>query len=82
MASTINAYISHEFVTNQELLPLSNDAKLIESRILDSLSLMQLVLFIEQRFGVVVSAEELVPENFESVDVIVAYLRTKKAKTA
>jgi len=58
---------------------LKNDTLLFESGILDSLSLLKLVLFLEKQFGVVVPAEELVPDNFKSVDAICVYLRSKRS---
>ena len=75
--SLVNDYISREIITKPELLPLNNETKLLESGIIDSLSLLKLVLFLEQKFGVVVGAEELVPENFQTVSTICTFLRTK-----
>lgn len=74
MESVINAYISRELANKPELLPLKNDTSLLESGILDSLSLLKLVLFLEEQFGVAVGAEDLVPENFETINAICAYL--------
>jgi len=78
MESEINAYISRELVNKPELLPLKNDTSLLESGILDSLSLLKLVLFLEEQFGAAIGAEDLVPENFETVDAICAYLRSRQ----
>lgn len=39
----------------------------------DSFSLMELVLFIERRFGLELPAESLIPENIASVRVLSAY---------
>ena len=78
MESAINEYISHELVSKPELLPLDNDTPLLETGVLDSLSVLKLVLFLEQQFGVVVAAEDLIPDNFENVDAICAYLRAQQ----
>lgn len=78
MESIINAYISRELVSRPEQLPLQNDTQLLESAILDSLSLLKLVLFLEEQFGVVVAPDDLIPKNFETVDAICAYLRTQQ----
>ena len=75
MKSVINEYISRELVDKPELLPLLYDTPLLESGILDSLSVLKLVLFLEEQFGIVVAPEDLIPENFETVDAICAYLR-------
>jgi acyl carrier protein len=39
----------------------------------DSFSLMELVLFIERRFGLELPAEALIPENIANVRVLSAY---------
>ena len=51
METIINDYISREFVRDPALLPLANDTSLLDSGILDSLNLLRLVVFIEDRFG-------------------------------
>jgi len=78
MESVINDYISHKLVEKPEQLPLKNDMPLLESGILDSLSVLKLVLFLEERFGIVVAPDELIPENFETVEAICAYLRVQQ----
>jgi acyl carrier protein len=78
MESVIKDYISRELVSKPELLPLQNDSLLLSYGILDSLSLLKLVLFLEEQFGVAVGAGDLIPENFETIDAICAYLRTRQ----
>lgn len=77
MESIINAYISRELVDKPELLPLKNDSPLLTSGILDSLSVLKLVLFLEDQFGVVVEAADLIPAHFETVEAICSYLHTQ-----
>lgn len=76
MEAVINDYISRELVQDPALLPLGNATSLLETGVLDSLSLLRLVVFIQQRFGITVDDVDLVPEHFDSVDAICAYLRS------
>lgn len=78
MESAINDYISSEIIQDPAQLPLSNETPLLEEGILDSLSLLQLVVFLEERFNVRVDEADLLPENFASVDTICAYLRARR----
>jgi acyl carrier protein len=78
----INDYISRELVQDSALLPLENATSLLETGVLDSLSLLRLVVFIQERFGIVVDDVDLVPENFDTVDAICAYLRPLAGETA
>ena len=78
MESVISDYISREIVQDPAQLPLSNETLLLEEGILDSLGLLQLVVFLEERFGITVAEADLVPENFASVGTICAYLRARE----
>jgi acyl carrier protein len=75
--AVINDYISRELVQDAGLLPLGNGTSLLETGVLDSLSLLRLVVFIQERFGIMVDDVDLVPENFDTVDDICAYLRSR-----
>ena len=78
METVINDYISREFIRDAALLPLADDASLLDGGILDSLSLLRLVVFLEERFGITMGDADLLPENFASVNAICAYLRARE----
>lgn len=78
MQTVISDYISQELVRDAALLPLTDETPLLESGILDSLSLLQLVVFLEGRFGVTIGDADLLPQNFETVNTICAYLHTRE----
>lgn len=77
MEAVINDFVSRELVQDASLLPLDNATSLLDSGILDSLSLLRMVVFIQERFGIAVDDVDLVPENFDSVNSICAYLRSR-----
>jgi acyl carrier protein len=80
MESVVNDYISREIVQDPALLPLSNETSLLEGGILDSLSLLRLVVFLEERFNLTIGEADLLPENFDSVNTICAYLRMREPR--
>jgi acyl carrier protein len=82
LESIINDYISRELVRTPEWLPLQNDTSLLDTNILDSLSLLKLVMFLEQQFGVQIEPEELIPEHFETVAHICAFIRKQQQMQA
>jgi acyl carrier protein len=67
-----------EFITKELAIGRSKelhpDDDLLATGVLDSLGLMQLVLFIEERLGVKVPDEDVVIENFRSVSALTSYL--------
>jgi acyl carrier protein len=78
--AVINDYISREIVQDPALLPLGNETPLLETGILDSLGLLRLVVFIQERFGIVVDDLDMATEHFASVDTICAYLGSQTGK--
>ena len=61
-------------------LPGVGDAdSLLETGVLDSVSVLQLVSLLEERFGIAISEDELMPDNFETIDAIDAFLQRRLA---
>jgi acyl carrier protein len=58
---------------------LKDSDALLESGILDSLGVLDLVSFVEQEFSVVVADDELVPENFQTIDRIAVFIQRKSS---
>lgn len=50
---------------------------LVESGIIDSLGIMKLVQFLEQRYQLKIGDQDLVPDNFENLDAILRLLAEK-----
>ena len=59
MEAVINDFISRELVQDRALLPLGNATSLLDTGVLDSLNLLRLVVFIQERFGIVVDDVDL-----------------------
>lgn len=60
----------------------TDDASFLEEGIIDSMNVMELIMFVEEKFGVEVADEEIVPDNFDSVARIAAFVRRKSAVAA
>ena len=56
---------------------LADDMPLRTSGVLDSMSTLRLVQFVEERFGITIEAHEAGVENFDRVDDMVAFVRRK-----
>jgi acyl carrier protein len=56
---------------------LDNDASFLDQRIIDSTGVLELVSFLEETYGIEITEDELIPENLDSVNQIVAFLATK-----
>jgi acyl carrier protein len=56
----------------------SPDDPIVESGLVDSLGLFKVIGFIEDKFGVVVAPEEILLENFATVNAITRLVQGKK----
>lgn len=58
---------------------LTDDYDLLENDVIDSIGVFQLVSLIEERLGVEVPDDELVPENFSSVGALARMVDAHRA---
>jgi acyl carrier protein len=56
---------------------LKSSDPLLESGILDSLGVLDVVGFVEHEFSIHVDDDELVPENFQTIESLVAFVQKK-----
>ncbi len=59
---------------------LKDQDSLIETGIVDSMGMLELVVFVESDFEVEVQDMDLVPENFESVEALSKFVESKLEK--
>lgn len=57
---------------------ISDDESLLEKQVLDSLSILKLISFLDEAYGLFFSEEELEPERFETINRIVELIRKKR----
>jgi acyl carrier protein len=73
----LRTYIIDEFLLGNAPDELSATTYLIEEQIIDSLGIFQVVAFLEERFGIVIEAEEVTIDNFETLDSICQLVNSK-----
>lgn len=75
--AVIIGFIRENFIAGRSDVSIDPDQSLIESGIMDSTGVLELVEYLESTFSIKVEDEELVPENLETVNNIVNFLKTK-----
>jgi acyl carrier protein len=55
---------------------------LLENGIVDSLGVLDVVGFIEQTFSLTVADDELVPENFATIERLCQFVESKRSESA
>jgi acyl carrier protein len=71
----IRDFIAGNLLFSGEGFPYSDDSSLIEEGIIDSLGVMELVGFAEPAFGIAIDHQDVVPDNFDSVSKLAAFVR-------
>jgi len=80
MANTdpIMEFIKNQLVREKTMKNIGRGDDLIESGVIDSLGILKLLEFLESKFSINISDEELIPENFESIESIESFISRKK----
>ena len=82
MITTVDAvnkvrdYIIQNTLANVE--EIGNDTLIFETGLLDSMGLLFLIEFLKEEFEIEIHDEELLVENFESINSIVAFVESKQ----
>jgi acyl carrier protein len=74
----IKDYISKNLLFSSNGFNYPDDASFLEEGIVDSQGVMELVMFVEENFDISVEDLEIVPDNFDSVSQLAAYVRRKQ----
>jgi acyl carrier protein len=77
IANTIRNFIIDNFLFEDDG-SLTHEMSLIENGIIDSTGILELVVFLEDTFGLCVKDEELVPENLSSIHNISVFIKSKR----
>jgi len=70
-----------EFIVTNYYIPLETNLETVRSflgsGIIDSAGMLELVSFVESKFGISINDEELVPSNFDSLDALTTFVAYK-----
>ena len=70
----VRRFLRENFFADDEVDALSVTNSLTESGIVDSTGILELVVFVENQFNISVPDEDVVPDNFDTLQNIVNYL--------
>jgi acyl carrier protein len=74
----IRDFISKELLHGNLGASLGDDDELVESGIIDSLGVMSLLGFLDEKFSFQISGDDLIPENFASIKAITDLVERQK----
>ena len=73
---SLKQYIQEEFVRKRGG-EIKEDEDLLSSGVIDSLGILQLVSFMEEQFAMEIPSEDVVYENFNSIETMLSYLSSR-----
>lgn len=78
VTTELEAFIVDEIALGRGMRSIAPDEDLLARGVIDSLGVTQLVAFLEERFSIRVTDEELVPANFQSLARLEAFVASKR----
>ena len=76
-ADRIRGFILENFLFNDKDRAIGDDESFLESGIIDSTGVIEVVAWIEENYNFSVDDEDLVPEKFDSVSNLTKYIDGK-----
>jgi len=78
IAAELDRFIVDE-LAGPDQKEIGREDDLVAAGIVDSLGIMRLMTFIEEKFGVAIDPDEIVPENFRDVVSLTKFVADKQA---
>ena len=73
----IREYILENYLFTNDQSMLNSSDSFLQKNVLDSTGMLEVIYFLEDEFGIKVQDDEMIPENLDSVNRIVAFLGKK-----
>ena len=75
----IKQYILKNFLFSNDENAIGDQDPLVRGGILDSTGIYELIMFIEEEFKFTIAPEEMIPDNFDTLELIDAFIDRKLA---
>jgi acyl carrier protein len=79
--SRLRDFIRENFLFGQTNSTLTDDTSLVESGIIDSTGVLEIIGFLERDLGVKVHDDEIIPQNLDSIRNLTEYVERKLNNT-
>ncbi|MGD0612067.1 MAG: acyl carrier protein [Anaerolineales bacterium] len=73
----LRRYIADNILFCNNGYPYTDDDSFLENGILDSTNILELVMLVEEEFGIATDDNEISPDNFDSVSKLSRFTRSK-----
>ena len=73
----ISQFIKNNFLLSDQKENIDVNISLYENRIVDSTGVLEIVDFLEEKFGIKIEDDELVPDNLDSINKMSKFVQRK-----
>jgi acyl carrier protein len=73
----LRQYIAENLLFNDNGAGLDDEESFLDSGVVDSLGVLELATFVEDTFAIEVPDDEVIPDNFDSISKLTAYIGRK-----
>ncbi len=77
ITASIRKFVADSFLYRENVGDFSDRDSFLDAGLIDSTGILELICFVEKTFGVQVADEEVVPDNFDSVERLSTYVCSK-----
>lgn len=79
IAAEVEQFIVGNVAAGRGIDSLAHDSDLLAEGVIDSMGIMELISFLEGKYGVKVDDDDIDAENFRSIESIVAFVERKRS---
>jgi len=77
MRQELRKFVIDNFLYGKNGDSFADDESFLEKGIIDSTGVLELVAFLQSRYGMTIQDQDLVPENLDSIDNLVRFVETR-----
>jgi acyl carrier protein len=77
LSDLIITFLRENFIAARNLKEIKTDESLLDSGIIDSTGILELIMFLEEKFSITIEDDELTPENLDTIQNLVSFLSSK-----
>jgi acyl carrier protein len=77
MRQELRKFVIDNFLFGKNGDSFTDDESFLEKGIIDSTGVLELVAFLQSKYGLVIQDQDLIPENLDSIDNLVRFAETR-----
>lgn len=73
----LRSFILENYLFTDDQSALADNSSFLDGGILDSMGILELIDYLDETFAIKVEGDELIPDNLDSIDSLIAFIGKK-----